>query len=317
MASFAEVIDQFKNGSRLALEDLEAERLKLKNNKKVALSVGLAIIGIGFFSIIIFKSFMPFILGVILAVCVYFIYGEINKKEITARWKNLVIQKLVRSLGNDFTYHANDRVEEREYNESRIFLTDVDRFSGEDLIEGTIGKTYIKFSELKTEYKTSTKSSTRWTTIFKGVFMIADFNKDFNVNMVVLPDVAQNIFGVFGQALQSMNASRDSLVKLENTDFEKAFVVYADDQVQARYILTPSFMERILELKYSLPGKLYLSFSESNLYIAFEASENYFEPDFEVRFTSISEIKTHFDHLMSIVQIIENLDLNTRIWTKK
>ena len=35
-------------------------------------------------------------------------------------------------------------------------------------------------------------------------------------------------------------------VKLEDPKFEKLFDVYGNDQIEARYLLTPSFMERPL-----------------------------------------------------------------------
>ena len=72
---------------------------------------------------------------------------------------------------------------------------------------------------------------------------MADFNKNFNGHTVVLPDTAEKILGKFGQSLQSMS-SRGELVKLEDPEFEKEFCVYGDDQVEARYILSPALMKR-------------------------------------------------------------------------
>jgi hypothetical protein len=44
-------------------------------------------------------------------------------------------------------------------------------------------------------------------------------------------------------------------IGLADPVFEKTFQVYGDDQTLARYMLTPSFMERILALEQSLGGK--------------------------------------------------------------
>ena len=38
-------------------------------------------------------------------------------------------------------------------------------------------------------------------------------------------------------------------MKLENPDFEKTFDVYSTDQIEARYLLSPSMMERLLALE--------------------------------------------------------------------
>ena len=74
----------------------------------------------------------------------------------------------------------------------------------------------------------------------KNSYGYQDFNKHFNVKTYVLTDTAEKMFGFLGKKLQSMNSSRDDLVYLENPDFEKQFVVYSSDQIEARYILSPS-----------------------------------------------------------------------------
>ena len=70
----------------------------------------------------------------------------------------------------------------------------------------------------------------------------ADFNKNFQGRTIILPDFAQNAFGDFiGSWLQSKNQAREELVKMDNPDFEKEFVVYSNDQIEARYILSTRF----------------------------------------------------------------------------
>ncbi len=38
-------------------------------------------------------------------------------------------------------------------------------------------------------------------------------------------------------------------IEMENPDFEKGFAVYGTDQVEARYILTPAMMGKILDFR--------------------------------------------------------------------
>ena len=49
-------------------------------------------------------------------------------------------------------------------------------------------------------------------------------------------------------------------VKLESPDFEKQFDVYGNDPVEARYLLTPLLMERILQLDQRFGEGLTMSF---------------------------------------------------------
>ncbi len=58
----------------------------------------------------------------------------------------------------------------------------------------------------------------------------------------MLPDFAEKLLGKFGQKFQK-SFTHGKLVKLENPEFEKEFVVYSSGQQEARYILTPVMME--------------------------------------------------------------------------
>jgi hypothetical protein len=62
-------------------------------------------------------------------------------------------------------------------------------------------------------------------------------------------------------------------VGLEDPHFNKEFVVFGSDQVEAREILTPSFMQRLLELEQLFSGShIRCAFTELDLLIALETS---------------------------------------------
>ena len=62
-----------------------------------------------------------------------------------------------------------------------------------------------------------------------------------------------------------MNFSESGkLVKLENVEFEKQFAVYSTDQLEARYILTPQLMERLLAVQSAESGRIRVLFENSN-----------------------------------------------------
>lgn len=54
-------------------------------------------------------------------------------------------------------------------------------------------------------------------------------------------------------------------VTLEDPIFERQFEVYSNDQVEARYLLTTSFMERLLELSALYDNKIECCFYDDNL----------------------------------------------------
>ena len=135
-----------------------------------------------------------------------------------------------------------------------------------------------------------------------------------------MPDFAEKFFGFIGQTLQSWNLTRGQLIKLEDPEFERLFVVYGSDQVEARYILSPALMSRMVEFnakaKKLCGGDLSFSFVGSKLFIAIPCSKALFEPTI---FRSVNDLRTLIDYFSFInlsAGVVEELELNTRIWTK-
>lgn len=241
----------------------------------------------------------------------------------TAEFKNSVIAGLVKFVDAGLEYRSQEQITQEEYSASRIFLQHVDRYNGDDLVTGKLDKTQIRFSELHSEYKTETVDSkgrrhTQWHTIFKGLFFIADFNKDFKGCTVVLPDTAEKLFGGFlGGMLQKMNMSRGKLIKLEDPEFEKNFAVYGDDQVTARYILSTSLMEKMLAYKKEANKNVYFSFVNSSVYVAVSYNKALFEPKIFGTLLDFTAIKEYYKDLELATGIVDELNLNTRIWSKE
>lgn len=64
------------------------------------------------------------------------------------------------------------------------------------------------------------------------------------------------------------NTQRGKLIKLDHVEFEKLFVVYGDDPIESRYLLTaPSLME-IVHFRTKVGKPVYLSFVDGKLYMA-------------------------------------------------
>jgi len=237
------------------------------------------------------------------------------------KFKEEIISRIVLFVDESLIYNHQGKVSKSEFIESNIFQHRCDVYHGEDYVQGKIGKTQIEFSEIKAQYRQTTgsgsKTNTRHVTFFKGIFFIADFNKHFNSRTIVLPDFSEKTFGKIGQKLQSLNFTRGKLIKLENPEFEKEFVVYGEDQLESRYILSPSLMERILNFKKKWNSKVYLSFHNSKVYIAIWMNKNLFETRLFKSIVDYSFIEKNVQYLLLLTGIVNDLNLNTRIWSKK
>ncbi|HPE19533.1 MAG TPA: DUF3137 domain-containing protein [Tenuifilaceae bacterium] len=255
------------------------------------------------------------IFGVIVLVRTY-------KKRMSYRekFKNEVVREIVNVIDPDWKYEPNQCISNSEYRSSDLFRQSVDRYRGDDLICGKIDKTDFRCSELHTEYKTVTtdkdgRRKETWHTIFKGLFFHADFNKEIKGKTYIEPDTAERLFGKFGQKLQT--SSKGKLVKLENPEFEKIFAVFGTDQTEARYILTPTIMEALVNIYKMYKRRMHISFIGSRVYIAMSFTKNLFEPKIFSSGVNFKEIEFMYNLFMVNQTIIQELNLNTRIWTKE
>ncbi len=295
--------------------------------KEVAKKVMLVHICCGvavFFSCLLFFAIFFFNLILLIPAIIIWIYLYHKfTKEYKSDFKDKVIFRVIKFVDESLEYKPENCISTTEYYASKLFPRRCDRYKGDDYDYGNIGKTKLRFSELHTEYKTETRDSkgnrrTRWHTIFRGIFFIADFNKHFNGETMVLPDTAQKIFGNWlGNLLQSWNFTRDDLVKLEDPEFERLFVVYGTDQIEARYILSTSLMKRIVDFKKKTGKNIHLSFINNEINVAVSYHKNLFEPKIFKTLLDFNVIREYFSDLQLALGIIEELNLNTRIWSKQ
>ena len=260
-------------------------------------------------------SYFQILLGVLAFIAI----SQVSKKH-RQNFKNKIIQKITGFVDENLVYSPEGHVSREEFTSSGIFQKYCNRYNGEDHFKGKLGKTAIEFSEVVGKHVTSTgtdsKRKEHQSIVFKGIFFVADFNKNFEGHTIVLPDTAERILGKFGQSLQSMS-SRGELIKLEDPEFEKEFCVYSEDQVEARYILSPSLMKRIIDFKRKWKTKVYLSFRNSKVYIAIKMNKNLFETRLFKSIVDYNFMEENIRFLVLLTGIVEDLNLNTRIWTKK
>ena len=85
-------------------------------------------------------------------------------------------------------------------------------------------------------------------------------------------------------------------VNLEEITFNKYWNILSDDQIEARYILTPVLMEKINEIKRLYKGKyIDFSFFENKMMIAIHTRKNMFET------TSLFKPALEYDKVKEVV----------------
>lgn len=287
-----------------------------------ALSLGLALLQVGVW------AFAPLVIALIVIGVAYASKADQWRKAF--KWR--VMTQLVKRFNPNLEYRPESFISQREYELSMLFHNspEPDSYSGEDLIEGVIEKTDIRLSELHTQYRQVSYDSKgrrqeQWVTIFRGLFISADFHKHFQGVTLVLPDTEQSWLGGFGQWLQSLSAKLGNqpgeLVKMEDPEFERLYKVFSTDQIEARYILTPSLIRRIVQFRQKTNAQVRLSFIASRVFVAIPTAHNHFEPPSLFapanKLLDPAVIAQYFEELRFAMAVVDELNLNTRIWTKR
>ena len=302
------------------LKALEKVRLAVLVRVKtmLAIAAGVFAMGVGVDWLLGLGGKLGVISGFICLAAGSFAYKALTR-EYVEQFKARVIRRIIEFIDPELTYLADGHVSRARFHSSRIFTRYPDRLRGDDLVSGKVGGTGIEFSEVHAQYKTETTDSKgrkqkKYHTIFKGLFFSAGFNKQFRGKTVVLPDTAERLFGGIGGFFQSLNKSRGQLVKLENPEFEKYFVVYGDDQIESRYVLSTSLVQRVLDFRKKTSRRVHLSFVGSEVFVVVPYRRSLFEPRVFGKITGFKGIREYFADLQLALGIVEDLDLNTRIW---
>lgn len=177
-------------------------------------------------------------------------------------------------------------------------LPSYNRSSFEDLFCGEHRKASFDLYEahLKQHRRTGKSSST--VTVFRGQIIRLHFPREFAGVTVVRRDAGVlNFLNGLGELKR---------VGLVDPKFEKVFEVYGTDQVEARFLVHPAFMERLLELEAALKGKrIRCAFEGGDLIICIEGG-NLFEPGslFEP-LVDPSRARRIVDELASVMRVMD------------
>ena len=108
--------------------------------------------------------------------------------------------------------------------------------------------------------------------VWEGVLFAFAYRKKFRGRTLIVRDggAIGNFFKGFGK-----DGER---ITLEDPRFEERFEVFGSDQVEARYLLTPAFMERLVDLDTRYGGKkLKAAFADDKLLLTIDDRQDRFE----------------------------------------
>ena len=178
-------------------------------------------------------------------------------EEYTRLYKSRVLPVLAARFG-DLTYRRGSAHDVHKLQTYRI-LDDFDSVNADDEIAGTHRGLPIRIVELRLD----SGSGDDRRNVFDGLLIDFVLPRSLTGTTVVVADA-----GLVGNLKARWRSDRLQRVRLEDPRFAARYEVYSSDQIEARALLTPAFMERFTALAelsgFALPG----AWAEGNRLVA-------------------------------------------------
>ncbi len=237
------------------------------------------------------------------------------EESFDVQFKTKIFNRIIGYINPKFSYVMHGCISLPEFLEMGFFEEKQYKLSGNDQIIGKHSGVPFQLCDLQvTRKRNFSQENEAPDNVFEGQVFIAKFNKEFNGEVYI---VAKNLDGKFstkGDAGLHLDYLGEK-VKLEDPEFMKMFKVYAENQLEARYILSASMMQRIKDLAKTDPkGKFMISFKNNRISVANNSHRNNFEVSMFKSISKDKQIVQFYEELCNQLRIIDDLKLNVNIW---
>ncbi len=261
-----EKFDEFK---RTLFTDKEIKKYQKSTQKQklvemiicfieVAMIIGIFVIALLRINVVA-AIFLALWFGILVGSITFGITKTIKKKRIEKLRREKIPRLIEFLVGDQLNLFAMDEFLPKESFEASGFAGGYDFYKGEDLIDVDIPKdngkrsgVCFKACDLRvTREQTDSDGHKSTVVVYCGAFCSVDFPFEFKCKLAI------------NSSLKGVKK-----IKLEDVSFNKEFQVFTNNQVEALCILTPTMMQKIVELR-KITKKLKISIFNNHLYIGF------------------------------------------------
>ena len=274
----------------------------------------------------IFESDSAILIVLIVYIPVDFVIWTICCEKVMVAWyeypmfyKDVFVRVAISEVDPNFSYDPFAGISRKEFRKIGIYSPD--EFRAEDQIDGIYNGVKFSLSEavdIPNDAKLNFGDSAAlnllsaivfaWETMkdmqaFSGSVLVCEFYKKFSGQTIVVSRTLNTKF--LGEKEQ-----------MDDTLFNDEFRVFTDDKVEARYLLTPAFMNRLRELKIKFAGEMGVSaaFMDDKFYLFLNGAKNRFETTLFSPPPSLEDAALIKKEISELLSIIDELNLNLNIF---
>lgn len=271
----------------------------------ITIGVVLFVLTIAFFSL----GGIAFIFAVIgMALCIVGAVRTVNTTSAARYYKKnyrgLILDYLLK--GYEYSFVPEGKASEKIFKESQ-FAGYYEDYNGSDKLtinipndDGSKSGCHLTLCDIDvTKTVEDSDGDTRTVTVYKGVFGYVEFPFEFKCILCIDSNYIKE-----GKKLKG--------VTLEDIVFNKKFMVISDDQIESRYILTPTMMENLLALEKRFNGTK-ITLVDNRMYIG-AIHKNLFELE-GIDGTNIeSAFDIFYEEVEAILKIIDEIRNNNKVF---
>lgn len=300
------------NNVSQVIDDLENKRRKIYNTiPKVLGSFFALMILMGIIVVSSVDQFdagpAPIMFVMLVLMVVWFCYAASSLKKkanITSDfkkiYKNTFVVNVLKDNFDNVVYHPLEGYDKTSVKNMGL-VTLGDRFSSEDLLQGSYKGVNFSQSDVVVEEEHESDDGTTVITLFKGRMFTFVFPKKDVVGVKVFSNNFMN-------KDKRINGNKYEKVAFEDVEFNKKFKVYAANEHDAFYVLTPNMMENIKKI-FSVYGNVSLHIADGILYLGFNTYRDTFDADYRKPLSYPTE-KTRIEGDVQVIKdIIDTLHI--------
>ena len=277
------------------------------------------------------------------------IYDKLNSK-LKNKIKQTFIPKIIQTLGEIHWNTGNTIISDTILEKSKLF-GDYNIRSNDDTFEGKYNGIEFKVSETNLSYESGSGDKRTVSTVFNGIIILIDSNKETKAHTIIetkvkaiqkiIKKISLSVLILWFSILSIGNGIHTNNItalvvgivlplviilfifpknqmmsmKLEDSDFNKKYIVTTEDQIEGRYLITTGFMDRFKNLQTAFGTKnIKCAFFDNKVMFALHTNKDFFELS-EGLFHSLKHpkrVKSFYEETTAIYDIIDYFKLDEK-----
>lgn len=281
------------------------------------------------------------------AICI--IYDKLNSK-LKNKIKQTFIPKIIQTIGEIHWNTGNTIISDTILEKSKLFGGYNIR-SNDDTFEGKYNGIEFKVSETNLSYESGSGDKRTVSTVFNGIIILIDSNKETKAHTIIetkvkaiqkiIKEISLSVLILWFSILSIVNGIHTNNItalvvgivlplviilfifpknqmmsmKLEDSDFNKKYIVKTEDQIEGRYLITTGFMDRFKNLQTAFGTKnIKCAFFDNKIMFALHTNKDFFELSGGL-FHSLKHpkrVKSFYEETTAIYDIIDYFKLDEK-----